>query len=154
MLNDPLSINLINPSVQTILAELIDEVSMTQTQTVRLADLGDGNSRRVGKYQDEDGANRVDFTISHAPSKENGSVPTQRSVIRIDRKIVSTEGVRATLSAYMVCVVPTITGTVGVVEAVELARSLACFILFGSKGGSGIEPDNAGELSRILLGEP
>jgi hypothetical protein len=156
MLSDPLFITSIPPSSLSVIALDLSASSIPDATTVRIADIGDGSSRRVGTYNDVENGTKTTLTISGAPSKENGQVPTRRTLIRMDREVLTSEGVRAVVSAYAVAVVPTIPGVTGIADGAELVRNLAAFLLLGGGNATATNFSTAdtNTLSRILLGEP
>jgi hypothetical protein len=81
MLTDPLPIKIINPASHAA-------VTVLDTVSLALIDLAPGRSVRkvAGGFAAPANLNGISttLTISHSVSKENGSVPTDRTLVRLD----------------------------------------------------------------------
>lgn len=95
-------------------------------------------------------------TIAHTPSKENGVVPTRRSVIRLDRTGTDTSLERPfKASAYLVLTTP-LSEDWTTDDQTKLAVQLLAFLLFGEADLSDNKPtgEDKSFLTRFVGGEP
>jgi len=153
MLNDPLKLARtygLEASIQTALHAIASD----QLLVFRLADLGPGSSMRVTEPSSGD---KFVLKITHSETKENTPYPTTRTVLRLDRKRTTSEGVGIQESAYLVIASPTVEGVMDSTSAALLARDLALFVLTGGADITNTKialSASDGELARLLAGEP
>jgi hypothetical protein len=126
-------------------------------------DIAPGKSTRVVKDcgLSSDYVSPATLTISHTESKENGAVPTTRTLIRVDFEVQgfasgNPTGEKAKAAVYLVAVTPRLAGfgpddMVGVVQ--DFFGSL-CADQSDTAFSSAIGQFGGSDVSRILNGEP
>jgi len=149
MLVDPLPVKSLSIGSHTA-------ITVPVTDTFALVDLARGKTVRKGAALSYNGVLApATLTISHTVSKENGAIPTDRTLVRIDLSSLRTaSGVNGNAKAYAYIVVGVPRGTLDTGNyAFDPVALLQCLL-----GVVSVSPTAATlsevNLVRILAGEP
>jgi len=150
MLVDPLPVKSIDLTAHTA-------ITAYETTSFALVDLAPGKTVRKGSFTSAGVKSPAILTISHSVSKENGDVPTNRSLIRLDLTGLTAEaGVVGSLKAYAYIVIG---APVGAYDQTTSATLFSPYSLVQAlMGVFAVSPTAATldetNLKRVLAGEP